>query len=914
MVMRKFPREMGFKYKWRPYQIRVLQELEEYLEDNRLHVVAAPGSGKTLLGLEVVHRLNKPTLILAPTLAIRDQWVSRLVRFFLPDGSEEPEWISTNIFEPKFLTVSTYQGLYSACSNRQSNSAEEEEENEEETEWEQQAATNLVGNRERDVIVLLGTAGVKTVVLDEAHHLRANWWRVLTMVVRHLAESTVLALTATPPYDVSIYEWERYLELCGPVDAEVSVPELVLEKNLCPHQDLVLLSYPSPGEERTLDEFAIASAEFIRQIESNGEFLEEVQNHRYLVHTSKHVEEVLENPTFFSSLLVFLRHKRMEIPREAMELISGDHFGLPWYNVDWLETLLEGMLFPKDIPAKDLPKVLKDIRDQLSRINALEYRQVNLRSTRNLNTVLKRSIMKLQSIREIVSLELKSLGMFLRMVILTDFIRKAYLPKFPGDLPELDQLGVAPIFEMIRRSNLEGCKLGILSGSIIIIPADAESLLRECAKSCGIDEKAVSCMPFADPSYLILSFAGSDSHSSVQIITELFSRGGINVLVGTTSLLGEGWDAPSINSLILASFVGSYMLSNQMRGRAIRTNPQAPDKTSNIWHLICVKLSNEEPGEDFETMERRFKAFAGVSFVESMIENGFDRLGIDGPPFEVEQVEATNRMMIERAGNREGLRRAWDEALKRGEAGVRLVEEVTAKKARLPVPRAFVFRNTLTALGWELGFLLGFFVARQAFDYVFPLGDTLLSFISVAPMIGFLLFFIRFLPKLMKAIWLFIKHGPIKSSVRQIGMAIVESMCDVGIILTPLDELEVIVEEEKRGVLFCHIEGGTRRERSTYMEALQEVLGPVESPRYILERKTIFRKSYARLDYHSVPEVLATKREYAETFAKRWKQYVGEMDLIYTRSKEGRIALLRARNHSLSAGFRPRSERVSRWK
>ena len=49
--------------------------------------------------------------------------------------------------------------------------------------------------------------------------------------------STIVALTATPPYDVSPFEWQPYEELCGPVDAEVSVPELVLEGDLCPHQD-----------------------------------------------------------------------------------------------------------------------------------------------------------------------------------------------------------------------------------------------------------------------------------------------------------------------------------------------------------------------------------------------------------------------------------------------------------------------------------------------------------------------------------------------------------------------------------------------------------------------------------------------------------------------------------------------------
>ena len=85
--MKSFPEDVGFSSTWRPYQARVLKELEEYLEDDKLHVVAAPGSGKTVLGLEVLRRLNGPTLVLTPTLAIRDQWILRFIDLFLPKGS-----------------------------------------------------------------------------------------------------------------------------------------------------------------------------------------------------------------------------------------------------------------------------------------------------------------------------------------------------------------------------------------------------------------------------------------------------------------------------------------------------------------------------------------------------------------------------------------------------------------------------------------------------------------------------------------------------------------------------------------------------------------------------------------------------------------------------------------------------------
>ena len=114
--MRTFPEEVRFNFTWRPYQVRVLKELEEYLDDSRLHVVAAPGSGKTVLGIEVVRRMNGPTLVLTPTLAIRDQWVHRHVELFLPKGSKQPEWVSRDLDEPGFFTVATYQSLHAAMS------------------------------------------------------------------------------------------------------------------------------------------------------------------------------------------------------------------------------------------------------------------------------------------------------------------------------------------------------------------------------------------------------------------------------------------------------------------------------------------------------------------------------------------------------------------------------------------------------------------------------------------------------------------------------------------------------------------------------------------------------------------------------------------------------------------------------
>lgn len=189
---------MRFRHDWRNYQMRILSEMETHLDDDKLHVVAAPGAGKTVLGLEIIRKLGRRTLVLAPSLLVRDQWITRLRDDFL-DG-ELPDWISTDPEADVPLRFSTYQNIHQ--------------------------------NRTRTL------PPFDLICLDEAHHLRRAWWQTLIRL-QETHKPVTLSLTATPPYDLEGWEWDNYNALCGPVDAEISVPELVLTGDLCPHQDLV---------------------------------------------------------------------------------------------------------------------------------------------------------------------------------------------------------------------------------------------------------------------------------------------------------------------------------------------------------------------------------------------------------------------------------------------------------------------------------------------------------------------------------------------------------------------------------------------------------------------------------------------------------------------------------------------------
>ena len=49
-----------FNGNFRDYQQRVLDNADKYLKDGKINIVAAPGIGKTVLGLELIRRLALP--------------------------------------------------------------------------------------------------------------------------------------------------------------------------------------------------------------------------------------------------------------------------------------------------------------------------------------------------------------------------------------------------------------------------------------------------------------------------------------------------------------------------------------------------------------------------------------------------------------------------------------------------------------------------------------------------------------------------------------------------------------------------------------------------------------------------------------------------------------------------------------
>lgn len=909
--MTKFPPDIQFKYPWRKYQQRVLDDLQEHLADKHLHVIAPPGSGKTILGLEVALRLNQPTLVLAPTIAIRNQWIQRFCELFL-QADQIPDWISRDIRNPRFLTVVTYQGLHAACNNF---SLEEKEDySEEEEEKKLVVQTKKSSNQTIDEVASkLIAQNVKTIVVDEAHHLKNEWWQTLT-AIKEKIDPVIVGLTATPPYDVTPNEWQRYADLNGPVDSEISVPELVLEGDLCPHQDYIYFNLPTADENKHLAEFRKNSEKMFQEIKQDKVLLNALENHPIWVNPMEKLDWIYTNLSYYSACLIFLHSNGIEIPETHLNVIGDKKITIPKLDYNWIEVLLDFYLYKDSDYFSDFKEHQKTLENKLRRHSLIEKRQINFSNNKRVSDFLISSIGKLNGIKEIVDLEYTALKENLRMVILTDYIRKEFLVSSTENDLELTKIGVIPIFEKLRRTNADNKKIGILSGSIVIIPKSALPALQSEAIKFGISTIQTSTLPF-DQNYLQITQTEQLKNDVIHLVTHIFQSGEIEILIGTKSLLGEGWDAPAVNTLVLASFVGSFVLSNQMRGRAIRAQRDNPGKTGNIWHLVTVDPTSVSGGSDLDLVKRRFKSFVGISLNEDPnIENGIGRLSLPEKIHSNQAIAQINAKMMDYSIDRERLKHLWKKAIDSGETLIEEIKIPFSEEKPYKSIKSIYLNRTIASLLITLGSGVGLYLleALQTLGrsarrmktphdfYVF----LLITGVIAAVFFGGLT---------LKTLRLYFKYRDISKDLQQIGNTLLQSLIDAGTIKATA-QTKVVSSSDQLGAVFCHLEGGSAFERSVFIRCLQEIVEPINNPRYIIVRKHLFMRLFQQKDYHSVPEIIGRNKKMAEHFESLWKVNVGSCELIFTRTPEGRSRLLKYRINSLSVQFDNQITHVNQWK
>lgn len=932
---------LHFDGQWRSYQKRVIDKSTQYLQDKRIHIVAAPGSGKTTLGIELIRRLNAPALILSPSVNIRNQWISRIREAYIPEGSETEGLLSCSMKEPGVITAITYQALHSGMTRKKKKGSTQES-IQTDSQIEELAAEEEIiiveeedDYSEFDFFNMVKKNSIKTICLDEAHHLRSEWWKALEEMVGKMTDCTIISLTATPPYDSTPAQWERYIGLCGPIDEEIIVPELVKEGSLCPHQDYVYFNMPTQEEEEAVKKFAKEAFEKADALFRDEEFTNLVSTHKGLAAPKESADLFLQSPEYLSSLLIFLQAKNIAFSKQLLQML-GNGSRLPSMTLKWMEILLQGFLFVDTESYSSTKEYREKLIGSLKAHGLIQKNTVCLTTNDAINKLLMTSKGKLNSILEVTRNEYETLRSDLRLLILTDFIKKDYMIAVGNDEKSVNELGVVPIFETIRRT-FSGIKtdknttalgeritagdlrMGVLSGSVVIIPAQAGEVLQEL-----MDERSVkgSMKELADTGYFQVTIRGTE-HTASSLVTELFNRGEVRVLIGTKSLLGEGWDSPCINSLVLASFVGSFMLSNQMRGRAIRVMRGNPNKVSNIWHLICmqpesvqaitmgldgdgihtpdggriqkdggvIRLKGEEETDDFNTLKRRFEGFLGVHYEKDSIENGLQRLSFIKGPYTAPLLEKINGQMLAMAANRSALKKKWDDCL----APLNKMEvavEAGASKDFFKTDFRF-FTNLAGGIFFLIIFLL-------CFIYLIP-GIGLMMSGQAKPSALFATLFVELCAG-FAGVWAFRRISYLSKTItpkrymKAIGNCILMAQKKIGAV-TGRDAVVAVDEVGQDGMSFIYLKGGSERDKDVFAKCICEFFGIVDNQRYLLEAQQSVPKLCR---YYCVPELFGKRKEDAQLFHSKVKRYIGRYGLYYTKSREGKQLMLTAKVHSLA--------------
>lgn len=879
----------SYRGTFRDYQRHLLKNLEERLDDSKLNIVTPSGSGKVVLGLELIRRMGAPCLIISSTEVMRTHWAEHFVTQFLPDGEQENRetYLSYDLMHPALLTSITYEALYRAV---------------------KKAAISVGGQKsdivDIDIIRLVQECGIRTVLLDEPHHLPGHCMDALESFLGVLGgEFRVITLTGNPPYDLHSDEWERYENLCGETTEEIHIPELVKGHALCPHQDYVYFNYPSEEESsgiagyRLRVDLAVAEAATLPFMGELNRRISRLYNRKKTDFLYSHHEAVV-------GVLSLLHEYGHKVDMGVYKHLTGHNLVAP-LTADMaqhaINFLLESQTVLRDGEKEQLIEVF-------TRQRLMEHGRVLLVLTPKVRRTLMASVGKLDSIATITASEGQSMGDSLREIVLTDSATSAELQTF-GENQRPDHVGVVAVCETLLRQ-CPHIPVGGLSEDCAILPASAYSILRE---QYGLSAELVSVQGIDATTYALYRFA--DRTTQMMQVARLFKDGHICVLVGSADVLGEGWDDTFVNTLVVASFDSSFVEINRMRGRVIHADKEIRNKTAHVWHLVTLehaysdkentslrlasRLTADTDGglaADYKYLARCFECYMGPNVTTGELENGMDRLGLKLSPGENSMTEV-NSAMLEASRDREKVRRMWEEALTEN---TRPISEVRVPRAaKVPV---FTPANTLLLLA-ALGGLFGgiaaaVFLTFAALRYVL-FNPTIVAAVLVAIIVMLVMaltvivtavvYILYFLP-------LPINHIHHACSIHSLCRNLLRTLKDIGAVNKEAEMVMEPLPNKKEGYRL-YLDNCTHDEQICFQKAVTEMLSPIRNPRYVLVRGGWFRRLLWRWSF-ACPTIIAKNDVFVKVFEKYIRRSMGSMKFQYTRRDPGRKYLIFARNRS----------------
>jgi superfamily II DNA or RNA helicase len=985
--------ELRFRGTFRAYQQKVLADAEADAGDGRLHIVAPPGAGKTVIGVELARFFGESTVVFAPTTTIQHQWLETVGMF--TDGtttsvaSDSPARLAAlNVFTYQLIAtqdhadedfrlaaVRLWAESFVDDGHEQTEAAalariEEVRANnpswyrQEESRYRRELrrrmlredpsslGTILHGNALALVDDLVA-AGVKTVVLDECHHLLDYWALVIRFLVSRIDEPMVIGLTATPPDPQTTLEEENYYALLGDVDFEVPTPALVIEGTLAPYRDLVRFVSPTPEEQQFLNETGETFVEAQQALMDASRFrtwLREV-----LVGTdpaaarSAWTAAVAGDALFAFSGLRVLRTLGGErwVPKEVDP--PGIATREPQFE-DWA-LVSERFALQVLVPSSDEDdhRLLRDLRASLKPFG-LTLTERGLRRGRSpVDRVVALSDAKAAAASDVLRLELDALGTKLRAAVVCDYDREQARATLPGSLGAGSARGVhAFLVESTRL--VEELRPVLVTASALAVPAaHAETIRRRLLELAATADLELALESSAYPGVtLIVARLGTWTPKRyVALVTELLEAGEVRCVVGTRALLGEGWDAPSLNVLVDLTTSTTATTVQQLRGRTMRIDPVDPEKVAHNWDVVAYMPRVEGGDNDVVRFFRRHQHTWGVVLgkeyerarralelapdapLAAAIERGprhvdpdllteLQTLELQALPDKL--VESRRQKALDKAsersreavGQRDLTRAAWavggpSDGIVTEATSVRLVEpRLRTTSYVATTTRALVRSLAITFLlgaAWGFGHLQGMTETRAGA----VLAVALAFVVGLAFSAGLL---VRTTRRLLV-------EEPPDIIVLDVGRALALALSDAGLISMNRDTAlrSVWCREDDERRLLVGLSGGREAQR-LFTSCMAEVFSPGPETRYLIRRTDRRLPAFfanvvwallrlfvrwlgagsAGDNFLAVPRVLARSRKRAASFAEHWRTFVGGGELVDTRDVDAATAILEARS------------------
>ena len=897
---------------WRRHQREALAALDRQAGTrSRLWVVLPPGAGKTALGCQWAAATGRPVVVFSPNLAIAEQWIATWNNWFA-DPAEPSGQAGRNRDLSSRCTALTYQALAVFHDD---------------AEMVDDGASGTIARLHengRALVEKLATLGPVAIVLDECHHLLHVWGQLLAEVLAQLPDAVVLGLTATPPLQMTRDESALVEKLFGGICYQASIAALVCEGDLVPFAELAWLTTPTPAEHDWLVGQAAVWEELLADlldplfgVEDNPPGAALAENTGLLPFIDLQYGEggvpwnelVVEQPALADALLRLNNAGFFELPSPDIVLRAQNR--LPPTVDDWM--CLVAAWVKHGLTGPNRASVLRRLREALPGVGYQLTSQGEVRpGPAPADRLLAFSAAKADAAASIVSQTLQSWP-DARILILCDFdastVVASSLRKVMGD----DAGSAARVLDALLRDPVASAAGPLLvSRERVVGPVDVMGRLAALA--------AEQWGETARPDAQVVGQGCSQVSTSepgrwAALVSQALSSGLTHVLIGTRTLLGEGWDARPVTCVIDLTSATSVAAVTQTRGRALRKDPANPDKVAVNWTVAAGTSDHPLGGRDYQRLVRKHAGWfatdaagdvvAGVAHCDSVL----DELVL--PP--EADFDAINARGLIRGDDRAAIADAWArigpepaepvaalDIVWRGAAPATTPAEEnqlhlvggTKLRLRSPTARKSILTWPPVTVILAVGFVIWLVTGRTGQVAVIELA-------SLAPVFAGVLC-VRWVYRHWRVL-LALRAPNREPGLDAYGCAVADALHWAG--LTSAGSEALRVEAPSQGIVRLTLEVASEAESLLFADSLDELLARVRHPRYVALRGVLpklttgvaaaMRASTIGVSAgdvlaYSVPSVLAASRDHADLFGKAWSHWVcgGQFEPQFVRGSE----------------------------